>query len=80
MNKSEKRELAKCVAYYNTMERLPVTDEKGRELLLGILARSMGTLVRSARSFKAREELLEQAERMQVRWHHEFIMVQWEAA
>lgn len=80
MNKSERRELAKCEAWHATMERLPVTDEKGRELLLGMIARSMGTLARAASSHKAYCELTEAAERMNVRWHCEFIECQWSAA
>ena len=78
MNKSERRELAKCEALAQQIDRLPFTDDR-RPQLLGILARSMGTLVRAASSHKAYRELTDAAERMQVRWHGEFIMVQWTA-
>lgn len=80
MNKTERKELAKIEAWHATMERLPVTDEKGRELLLGMIARSMGTLARAASSHKAYCELTDAAERMNVRWHGEFIECQWSAA
>lgn len=79
MNKTERKELAKIEAWHATMERLPVTDEKGRELLLSMIARSMGTLARAASSHKAYCELTDAAERMNVRWHGEFILKQWEA-
>ena len=79
MNKSERRELAKCEALAQQIDRLPFTDAR-RPQLIGILARSMGTLARSASSHKAYCELMDAAERMQVRWHGEFIECQWSAA
>ena len=80
MNKSERRELAKCEALAQQLDLLPFTAEAERANLLGILARSMGTLARSASSHKAYCELTDAAERMNVRWHGEFIECQWSAA
>lgn len=80
MNKRERAELAKCEALHARIEALPFTAEAERENLLGILARSMGTLARAASSHKAYCELTDAAERMNVRWHGEFIECQWSAA
>lgn len=80
MNKHERAELTKCEELAKHIDRLPFTAEAERENLIGVLARSMGTLARAASSHKAYRELTDAAERMNVRWHGEFIDCQWSAA
>ena len=74
MNKSERKELDKCEALAAQLDATPYSDHDKRAILIGIIARSMGTLVRSARSIKSRNELMQAADRLNVSGHSEFIV------
>lgn len=71
MTKSEARELAKCHAYAAVFEssRDPAT--------LALIARMLGTLVRSTRSDKTRRELMQAADALEVSGHSDFIVARY---
>ena len=67
MNKSEQRELAKAQQYK------ALFDKTKDAAILSIVARTMGTLVRSARTNKAARELMDAADSLGVSGHTDYI-------
>lgn len=67
MTKSEAREISKARVYMQHFERTQDTA------ILGIVARTMGTLIRSTRTDKARLELMREAETLGVSGHADYI-------
>ena len=71
MNKSETREVQKARAYLAHFE---ATRDPA---ILGIIARTMGALVRATRTDKARIELMAEADALGVSGHSDFIIARW---
>ncbi len=68
MNKAETREVNKARSY------MAVFEQTQDAAILGIVARTMGALVRASRTNKARNELMAEAAALGVSGHSEFIV------
>lgn len=71
MNKAEAREVNKARAYMQHFEN------NQDAAVLGIVARTMGALIRAARTNKSRAELMAEAEALGVSGHSDFIVTRW---
>jgi hypothetical protein len=71
MNKSQTREVNKARAF------MQVFNSTRDAAILGIVARTMGALIRSARTHQARLELMREAEALGVSGHSDFIVTRW---
>jgi hypothetical protein len=71
MNKSEQREVTKARSYMAIFE---TTQDAA---ILGIVARTMGALIRATRTHKARLELMREADALGVSGHSDFIVARW---
>jgi hypothetical protein len=71
MTKHEAREVNKARTY------MQVFNSTRDAAILGMVARTMGTLIRSTRTDKARLELMREAEALGVSGHSDFIVTRW---
>jgi hypothetical protein len=71
MTKSEQREVSKARSY------MAIFEATRDAAILGIVARTMGTLIRSTRTNKARLELMREADALGVSGHSDFIVARW---
>ena len=71
MTKSEQREVNKAKQY------TAIFEDCKDPAILAMVARTMGTLVRSTRSDKARRELVDIAEQLEVYGHSDYIVGRW---
>jgi hypothetical protein len=71
MNKSQTREVNKARAF------MQVFNSTRDAAILGMVARTMGALIRSTRTDKARLELMREAEALGVSGHSDFIVTRW---
>jgi hypothetical protein len=71
MTKIETREVGKALA------AVRIFEQTRDAAMLGIAARTMGFLVRAARTSKSRQELMRSAESMGVSGHSDYIVGRW---
>ncbi len=71
MTKHEAREVNKARTY------MQVFNSTRDAAILGMVARTMGTLIRSTRTDKARLELMREADALGVSGHSDFIVTRW---
>jgi hypothetical protein len=71
MTKHEAREVNKARTY------MQVFNSTRDAAILGMVARTMGALIRSTRTDKARLELMREADALGVSGHSDFIVTRW---
>jgi hypothetical protein len=71
MTKSEIRETSKA------MTAMRIFEQTRDAAMLGIAARTMGALVRAARSSKSQQELMHVADAIGVSGHSDYIVGRW---